>query len=470
VDFLAHWYNDFGLECVRAANGGIGALTWYYWDWAHTDTTGSISSPTGGTYDPKRHPLLGWYRGDDATVLDWQCYWLKEHGLTGVILDAPDLRTTTWDTPSSTNRDYWVRQLFKAVPNFPGLRYALSLKFTGTTTQIQNQWTDAINNVYLQYGNFYALKKDGKLWPVVYCFDMSALRGVFDSFVGSTATDNFLVNMAALFQAAGYGGMVVFGRNSEFWTAPASRDTLAQLEARGVAMYDAPYANVPGETGSETIYDNYITNFAQTTWRNLPCVPTSRESKWPHPSGWTQTGSTPAKFRQLLQKGANAAINNPNAPPVCLIYNVAEWAEAGASLQPSMGDGFGYLEALRSVASTGARDAVDLPYSLRRVDGASTNIKPVGSTVGIYSTFGFTLNAAPYLPTIAPGYDGQKIRLINVPAAGHFILGLNDNATASGTNLFLTASLVQLGAWDSIELTFFSGKGWVQTGPLVNVL
>ena len=27
-------------------------------------------------------------RGDDATVLDWQCYWLREYGVQGVVLEG----------------------------------------------------------------------------------------------------------------------------------------------------------------------------------------------------------------------------------------------------------------------------------------------------------------------------------------------------------------------------------------------
>jgi FPC/CPF motif-containing protein YcgG len=36
-------------------------------------------------YDPSRHPMLGWYKGDDPNVLDWQCYWLVKYGVTAVI-------------------------------------------------------------------------------------------------------------------------------------------------------------------------------------------------------------------------------------------------------------------------------------------------------------------------------------------------------------------------------------------------
>ena len=462
VDVLAHWYNDSGLECVRAANGGIGSVVWYYWNWNHSDTS----------FDPKRKPLLGFYRGDDANVLDWQCYWLREAGVTGVILDVPNLSTATWASPQSTNRDYWAYQLFNRTQNFPGLKYVLSMACTElTSAAVVTQWIDAIVNVYLKYPNFYSIRKNGKLWPVVFVYDMAILRaGIFDIDGGVSKTKEHLANMAGLFRLAGFGGMCVIGRNSGYFTDLANYNTLADLEQFGVVMYAGEYAKTPGETGTEKTYDDYLTNFAQTTWRTLPNVCTSHESKAPHPSGWTQTGSTPAKFNRILQKAVNAALNNPTAPPIVTVYNVAEWAEGGASLQPNMADGFGYLDAVRAVMTGDVRDDSPLPYSLLRIDGASTNILPLEETVGIYTTFSVTLAAAPYLPTIAPGFEGQKVKLLNIPAVGNYDIGLNDEGTTPGTGLFLTAPTVLLGAYDSVELTYKTGKGWVQSSAVVNVL
>jgi hypothetical protein len=82
---LGLWYNDGGLE-TRRANPGSGWLGWYYWTWAFHGGYPRGNRSLATRYDPARKPLLGFYRGDDATVLDWQCFWLREYGVTGVIL------------------------------------------------------------------------------------------------------------------------------------------------------------------------------------------------------------------------------------------------------------------------------------------------------------------------------------------------------------------------------------------------
>jgi len=70
VEVIAHWYNDFGLEyTASSSNQANGSYQWYDWSWNYSGTA---------DYDPSRHPLLGWYRGDDPNVLDWQCYWMGQ--------------------------------------------------------------------------------------------------------------------------------------------------------------------------------------------------------------------------------------------------------------------------------------------------------------------------------------------------------------------------------------------------------
>lgn len=74
VDVMAYWYNDFGLECTRSARTGW--IGWYYWSWNHHDENNMIATGlTREPYDSSRHPLLGFYLGDQPEVLDWQSYY-----------------------------------------------------------------------------------------------------------------------------------------------------------------------------------------------------------------------------------------------------------------------------------------------------------------------------------------------------------------------------------------------------------
>lgn len=131
VDCGAYWYNDFGLEWTRL-NAGSTWMGWYDWrhnhrgtdgyqpaDWTPTNyaaksfakgsdgvtymalqpmTSGAPKNPTDpanaaywrarptAKYYPDRHPMLGWYRGDDAKVISWQVKWLVEHGCKWAVI------------------------------------------------------------------------------------------------------------------------------------------------------------------------------------------------------------------------------------------------------------------------------------------------------------------------------------------------------------------------------------------------
>jgi hypothetical protein len=467
VDIVAHWYNDFGLEYTRAADGAVGSLTWYYWDWNHTDASAytwsgaAWVSAVGSGYDTSRHPLLGWYRGDDANVLDWQCYWLREYGVTAVSLvsaNTVDIDTSTWDDPEDGN--YWIYQLFTAVPNFKGLKYVLwpMADYGATSSDVTTNWTDIISNIYLQYGNFYAIEKNGELFPVMFVWEADALRGSFDSFVGATNLKAFFIDMSDLFKAAGYGGVCLFARNA---TTDALLD-YGYMEQNGVIYIPAEYAGITGATPGST-YSDLVDDFVAPTTRAIVNVTTSYESHHPHPSGWTTTGSTPALFEKALHKAVSAVRNSRVLPKIVTVYNVAEWAEGGPGLQPNVRDGFGYLQAVKNVVQAQNRSVPSLPYSKQFVK--TVKIVPSHDVVFVFSDFSDTLNTATHQPTIEPGYDGQKIRLVVYPGIGSYSLTLHDDGTVAGTDLFLRSTSITLDPYESLELQYFTDKGgWVEIG------
>lgn len=347
VDLLAHWYNDFGLECTRAAGGAVGWLGWYYWSWNHHDTA-------TGDYDPARHPLLGFYRGDDPVVLDWQCYWLREYGVTGVILYLPSGRSggtlIGWERPA--HRNHWVWQLFHNVPNFRGLRWVLCgfCRYIPSTSAnralVEAEWRALIEGVYLQNEGFYAIERGGRRYPVIYVHEEAALRGIFDDYRGAAATATFYGRIADLFRAAGYGGVAVFARH-------AISDELldrGEMESRGVLRFRASYAadHSSGETYAERVANYAPPNNPHTIVNTF----TAKHTHPPHPSRWHCPGHTPELFEALLRKAVDH-VEQHDMPRIIACYNVAEWAEGGPGLQPNMQDRFGYLEAVRAVLLSG---------------------------------------------------------------------------------------------------------------------
>lgn len=518
VDVIAHWYQDFGLEYTRAGNGANGSLTWYYWDWNHTDAAG---------YDESRHPLMGWYRGDDANVLDWQCYWLRKHGVNALsLLPSDRIDKTTWATPS--DKYHWLYQLFTNVPNFKGLKYILWGPYSGA--DIQTQWEYIIDNFYLTELNCYCVEQNGKLYPVMYCFEAGLLLTALG---GSAAFITFAGALATRFKNAGYGGVALFMRH------PNSHSSLSRksLEAVDALYFSADYGahgnwlNLAG-TGSLNTVDDAVTYGAMvasyapmqqrpnwvtatgylvndvvsfrgwlylcivahtssaltqpeqknytTNWRMLgpianevQAIATSKYAVSAHPSAgttyWKAQNPTPATFGKWVSKAIKACYKD-NAPKIIQIYNVSEWAEGGPGLMPNRQDGFGYLLALKA-ALTSNKNTINAvfpkaeAYPLEQFVTAASTISCDRAVVILSTDFNRTMTSTP---TIAAGVDGQLLRLENNNAT--YAVTLTDNASLAGSKLYLQAATIVVGPKDSVQLRYsVAAAGWVQTGPMVNI-
>lgn len=116
----AFWYNDFGLEYTRSRIPAPNyyASIWYDWGWNWKNQAG------GYAYNPDRHPMLGWYKGDDVDVLGWQVKWLLQHGVDFVICQNPATGARdgllpdddgNWATETSASN--WIYKLLNTVPN-----------------------------------------------------------------------------------------------------------------------------------------------------------------------------------------------------------------------------------------------------------------------------------------------------------------------------------------------------------------
>ena len=459
VDLIGHFYNDFGLQ------GSTGWQGWYTWEWNFVGAT----SPY--TYDPARHPLLGWYHGDDVNTLDWQCYWLREYGVN-IICPVGAINTASWSSPTSS--DYWKYQLFNNVKNFKGMRYIpWVLSDSGTAATVAANWTGTIYDICGTYKNTYTITQNGKTYLCLFIWDGEALRGILDGFGGSTSAGfTFLSARANEAQVAGYDGICVIARNAGLYSTAWNADPQGSADARkaGFIYIDGGYSGFTGNpesNPSNTTYEDLVNNISfPTSYRCVPFVSTAMESAYPHPSGWTWTGTTPELFQQALTTTINK-IADTNQPRIITIYNVSEWAEGGPGLQPDRQNGFGYLEACRNALSESVA-TVSPTFVYSRADVRSTSIYPGADTVEIWSDTNQTLTGATYHPTIQSGSDGQKVRLICYPNIGNYSITLNSNGYESGTNLFLVLNQITLSPWDSVELQYFSGKGWVQTNNVVS--
>lgn len=356
VDLIAYWYNDFGLQCHKTLR--YGWIGWHYWTWNHHDAAVSpaLREQFGRQmdgYDPSRHPLLGFYHGDDPTVLDWQCYWLYEYGVNAVSLLGGNL--ARWEDP--LHGSHFVYQLFHHVKNFKNLKYIM----TGPTPWVKPEDAPAaarevedtclrlLDKTYAAFPNYYAFTEDGADFPVLSFLGENALLSVFDPAGGIDGTVTFYLRLAQAFRQRGFGGVTVFAVFPDpRFDAP---DVRRRLEENGVRRYLSNYTpwHVDQSLFKEGTYRALVDSYAPPNDpHTILAVGNSVNTHTPHESAWHCPGNTPALFAEYLRKALDHLDRCPAMRRTVTCYNLSEWAEGGPGLQPNVYDRFGYLDAIRS--------------------------------------------------------------------------------------------------------------------------
>ena len=356
ADMIAYWYNDFGLQCQKLSNTSW--IGWYYWSWNHhaCENDAFLRETTNGEiepYDPSRHPLLGFYYGDDPVVLDWQCYWLYEYGISTVILLESYLEK--WENPAVPA--YWVYQLFHDTPNFNNLNYIFAAptpwfdkNLPSTFPEaVQEAWKILLEKTYLQCGNCYCIEKNGQRYPVINVWEEAALKTVFDPQGGVANVREFYLEITRMFQQAGFGGMALLCRNPILdLQTPEER---AELERQGLYRYHTSYVGncFPIEMLEDgTTYPEVVQAFDPPDDPYVvQSLAVSMISKRPHPSHWRCHGNTSAWFKKWIDKAIAHLDAHPEMPRMITCYNVSEWSEGGAGLQPNVRDRFEHLKAMK---------------------------------------------------------------------------------------------------------------------------
>ena len=438
---LGFWYNDGGLE-ARRATPGSGWVGWYYWTWAFHAGLPVGSKFANSTYDPARKPLLGFYRGDDVNVLGWQCYWLREYGVGGVILIGSGVPQN--DTKTST---YWQYQLFNNVPNFRGLGYIMTMpdgayRSTGTSSavNISAEWKEIAAATYFrQPDNAFVITRNGRGYPMVFIWEEASLRGVFDHYAGNNKTLAFYVEMAATFRSHGFGGISILGRHP----IGATDAAWELLEAEGVLHFAGGYGNDywdsktspanrnPFEKANVT-YSDHVYNYTPPVGqRVVASTATSLDSHYPHPSNYRLPGTSPQLFEEELTKAVGNAWNHSDVmQPIVTVYNIGEWAEGGPGLQPNQKDRFGYLQAVKNV--------------VMKVDDELRVLPSFGDAEPAWTSTGFQTNRPvlwsskwpQFCPdTVAASRPAELLRSFNIKVntdAGFWGNGSNDPSHDGG--------------------------------------
>jgi hypothetical protein len=236
--------------------------------------------------------------------------------------------------------------LFHNVPNFQALKYLLSMKCSGTLTELQAQNDDMVNIYATKGSNAYVYVKNGLRYACVTAWEFEQIRGTLDNYNGQASTVSYLKGLATKFKNAGYDGVMILARNG----GVIAETPDPSLEPAGVIVVHGDYENAYATNAQySNLYSNYAANVQfPTSLRRLVNIVPSAETQFPHPSGWTLRGSTPQAWAQLAQKAVNH-VKASGQIKIITIYNVSEWAEGGPGLIPQKRDGFAYLDALRNL-------------------------------------------------------------------------------------------------------------------------
>ena len=342
VDFMPYWYNDFGRKSqILRITGWVG---WHYWTWNHHPHEGSAAKTP---CDEQRHPLLGWYYGDNPVTLDWQCYWMLKAGTKAVALLTGDV--SQWEEEYSG--DHWIYQLFHNVPNFKKMKFCAFFGYWSKDKEaLWEHWKQIADRLYFRNRDqIYMVNHGGKQYPLVQMWDMKILRENIDPDGGVENCKDLMLRLGNLFKEKGFEGVCFFSREccrgAEELNSPANR---AELEAAGVIHYDAyyevgPFYNkeMPLTTYTELVdaFDPHMNPY------QILNVTTGCHTRPPHPSGWVRPGQNPKDFGRLVKKAVDYLEQHPELQKIITCYNVAEWAEGGPGFQPNMLDGFGFLDA-----------------------------------------------------------------------------------------------------------------------------
>ncbi len=363
VDCLAWWYNDFGLECVRQNPKDNGWIGWYYWDWNHHDCL--KNAMPGGcrhAYDPSRHPLLGFYKGDDPKVLDWITYWLLQYGVNAVGLLSVVMQpfdSPVFDYEREDHKDHWLYVLLNQVKNFKKMKFVMSPEIYYPAKAGVIDWKcrnnkayimDLIDKTYVQHPeNIYMVTVDGREYPTIFFKEEGAVMWTYDNINLNpvpSGTIALYTEIAGKFKKMGYPGVAVIA---------SVRDSISYLdehpealEGTGVVRFHGVYGGTHTCEKADTM-EEYVNSF------HLPDVNDGRTltgtfidllSHDPHGSHFTTTGHSP-KLLEIYMDKAVQQIQRTGAYPAITVHNVSEWAECGPGLIPNMQDGFAYLEAIR---------------------------------------------------------------------------------------------------------------------------
>jgi len=349
-------------------------------------------------YAQRRTPYLGWYDDGNPEAADWEIKWQVEHGI--------GFELYCWYRPNDAI-DYPIKDgvLEQGLRDgFFNARYSQLKKFAimftdqGAGQTNPNDWTNNIIPYWIEY--FFKdpryLKIDGKPVVSIYSYadfenDMGGLTG------GKQATDA----LRAACARAGFPGVIILMEERN-----GSVGVMQQMQAMGVD-YCYAYTWGTGDVPTQEQDNLNQLNAAESIgFQNIPSVSIGWENApWTgnvETYGW----ATVPAYQSLAQWAKNTFMpmmpTNSLGSSMILLPNWSEFGE-GAFLQPSTLAGFGYLDALREVFTSGGTGPSLIPTAAQKLRFTVLYPKTPAQTVPVTAGLQLWLRADASVTTNGSG-------------------------------------------------------------------
>mgnify|MGYP000598444925 CR=1 FL=1 len=295
---------------------------------------------------PERTPYLGFYDEGSAETTDWEMKWMVEHGI--------DFQLSCWFRPQGSEglpiKDPYLS--FALHDGFFNAQYSNQMKFAimwengASRAKDSNDFRNNIVPFWLEYyfKDPRYLKIDNK--PVISIYSLTGLKRDFGGTLAGVKAEIDYLRSAV--QSAGFADIIVLSSYSG-----TDAQVMSDEKTAGVnAIYAYTWGALSGHT---ELQKSYLTRERDTG--AIDVVPTLSmgrdDSAWGLSAGYY---ATPSEFQSVAQWAKDTFI--PSLPlnslgkKMILLDNWNEFGE-GHYIMPAGLDGFGYVDAIRNVFTSG---------------------------------------------------------------------------------------------------------------------
>jgi hypothetical protein len=346
------------IVCLVAMGPGAGYAgdysigVFYYPGWRSDyinwkDIKGLQGSRSPGKPWPDREPLLGYYPEEEPWVAEKHIEWASRYGVNFFAYDwywndkQPEYDHALKNYLKATNRDKLQFCLLWAY-------HIARLKDPQEFDAMVLYW---INNYFNQPTYYRIMDK-----PVIFIFDVNEVdtnaRNMRES------TKSLLTRADALAREKGYKGIFFVATTNE---KPAD-SVEHRLGSQGFNGYTGWNYVVSQDTSRSADYNSMVSTYldfykaAETTFHALPyIVPASPgwdARPWHGENTYVRSEPTPGKFERMLIGAKKLLDGQKGSPRVLMIESWNEFGE-GSYIEPTKKTGFGYLETIQKVFSSG---------------------------------------------------------------------------------------------------------------------